>query len=97
MLEVSTNLEKIDEFAKRFAINISQVSSSEIITQCEAIFQHHSDTSIFLGFLEPGWMLSAEDQTRMRVIFRKFKVGFLCVHKESIPFSWKNGIETLYL
>ena len=96
MLEVSTNLEKITEFAKRFAINISQVPSSEIITQCEAIFQHQADTSIFLGFLEPGWMLSAEDQTRMRRVFRKFKVGFVCFHKESIPFSWKNEIEILY-
>jgi hypothetical protein len=96
MLEVCTNLEKLPEFAKRFAISISQVPSSDIITQCESIFQHHADTSIFLGFLEPGWMLSPEDQTRMRPIFRKFKVGFVCVHKESIPFSWKNGIETVY-
>lgn len=97
MLEVCTNLKKTPEFAKRFTIDISQVPSSDIITQCEAIIQHHSATSIFLGFLEPGWMMSSESQTRMRPIFRKFKVGFVCVHPESIPFSWKNEIETLFV
>lgn len=97
MLEVCNNLDKLQEFAKRFAINISQIPCSEIIDQCEAIFQHHANTSIFLGFVEPGWMLSSESQTRMRRIFRKFKVGFVCIHMESIPFSWKNEIETIFV
>lgn len=97
MLEVCTNLQKTEEFAKRFLINISHIPSSEILTQCEIMLQHHSDTSIFLGFLEPGWMLSADAQTRMRPVFRKFKVGFTCVHLESIPFSWKNEIESVIL
>ena len=78
MLEVCTNLN--NDFAKRYQIDISQIPSSDIVLQCEAILQHHSDTSIFLGFLEPGWMLSAEHQTRMRPIFRRFNVGFLCHH-----------------
>jgi hypothetical protein len=97
MLEVCSNLDKIHEFGKRFSIHISQVPSSELIEHCEAIIQHHADTSVFLGFLEPGWMLSAEAQTRMRALFRKFRVGFVCVHTESIPFSWKNEIETLFV
>lgn len=97
MLEVCTNLNKFPEFAKRFSINISQLPSSEIIVQCESILRHHSDASIFLGFLEPGWMLSSEAQTRMRPVFRKFKVGFVCFHEESIPFAWKNEIETVFL
>lgn len=97
MLEVCTNLQKTDEFAKRFSINMSQIPSSDILIQCEAILQHHTNTSIFLGFLEPGWMLSPEAQTRMRPVFRKFKVGFSCVHLESIPFSWKNEIESVFL
>ena len=97
MLEVCTNLEKQSEFAKQFKLNISQIPSSELILQCESILQHHSDTSIFLGFLEPGWMLSSEHQTRMRPIFRKFNVGFLCHHLESIPFSWKNEIDFVFV
>lgn len=97
MLEVLTNTQKRQEFAKRFTIDISHVPSSEIITQCEAIYQHHNDTSIFLGFVEPGWMLSPAAQTRMRPIFRKFKVGFICIHPESIPFSWKNEIDTVFV
>jgi hypothetical protein len=96
MLEVCCNLSKYQEFAKRFVIDISRVPSADLITQCDAIFQHHAEGSIFLGFLEPGWMLSAEDQTRMRPVLRKFKVGFVCFHTDSIPFSWKNEIETLY-
>jgi hypothetical protein len=96
MLEVCTNLQKTTEFSKRFSIDVSQIPSADLITHCEAILQHHTDTSIFLGFLEPGWMLNSEAQTRMRPIFRKFKVGFTCVHTESIPFSWKNEIETVF-
>ena len=96
MLEVCCNLQKYSQFSKGFNIDLSRIPSADIILQSESIFQHHSDTSIFLGFLEPGWMLSPENQTRMRPIFRKFKVGFVCFHKQSIPFSWKNEIETLY-
>jgi hypothetical protein len=96
MLDVCCNIVKYSQFSKGFDIDISRVSSSELITQAEAIFQHHTGKSIFLGFLEPGWMLSPEHQTRMRPIFRKFKVGFVCFHKSSIPFSWKNEIDILY-
>ena len=96
MLEVCSNLSKYSQFSKHFEIDVSKVPSHQLIGQCEAIFQHHANASIFLGFVEPGWMLSPEDQTRMRPIFRKFRVGFVCFHKESIPFSWKTEIDTLY-
>jgi hypothetical protein len=91
MLEVCTDLSN-HEFAKRFTIDLSRVPSDELITHCELALQHHSSGSIFLGFLEPGWMLSPEHQTRMRPVFRTLDVGFVCYHLESVPYSWKENL-----
>ena len=77
-------------------IDISKLSSSELIEQSESILSHHTNACIFLGYLEPGWMLELTHQTLMRNLFRKFPVGFVCKFVESIPFSWKNEIEVLY-
>lgn len=77
-------------------IDISKLSSSELIEQSESILSHHADACVFLGYLEPGWMLEPTHQTLMRNLFRKFPVGFVCKFVESIPFSWKNEIEVLY-
>jgi len=77
-------------------IDISKLPSSELVEQSESILSHHTDACVFLGYLEPGWMLEPTHQTLMRNLFRKFPVGFVCKFVESIPFSWKNEIEVLY-
>jgi hypothetical protein len=70
--------------------------SSQLVEQAESILSHHSDACIFLGYLEPGWMLEPTHQTILRSLFRKFDVGFVCKFTDSIPFAWKNEIEVLY-
>ena len=92
MLELCLDLQKASEFGDSFTIQLQNVPTADLIACCDSIVQHHTDTSVYLGFLEPGWMLSPEHQTRMRPLFRKFRVGFLCVHLESLPYSWKNEI-----
>ena len=42
-------------------------------------------------------MLDPTHQTRLRKLFRKFPVAFLMNFVESIPFSWKTDIDTLYI
>ena len=104
MLWVCDTISKFEEFRSVFVslhpdttlIDISTISSEELITQTDSILSHHSDVCIFLGYLEPGWMLESHHQTRMRDLFRKFNVGFVCQFQDSIPFSWKNEIEVLY-
>jgi hypothetical protein len=57
---------------------------------------HHTNCCIFLGYLEPGWMLEPTHQTRIRKLFRKFPVAMTTHFVESIPFSWKNEIDIYY-
>ena len=77
-------------------IDISNLPSSQLVEQSESILSHHSEVCVFLGYIEPGWMLEPTHQTILRNLFRKFDVGFVCNFKDSIPFSWKNEIDVLY-
>jgi hypothetical protein len=104
MLFVCSSVSKFTEFKEMFKaqhsssqwVDISTIPSENLIEQCDAILNHHTDSCVFLGYLEPGWMLDPPHQTRMRTLFRKFSVGLVCEFPESIPFSWKNETETIY-
>lgn len=87
-----------DEFkAKESFIDLARISSTQLVTECESIVDHHSKAAVFLGYLEPGWMLEPSHQTRIRKLIRKFDVAFVCAFPESIPYSWKNEINTFYV
>ena len=105
MLYISADISKYDEFRKVFQqmfsdkefIDLSKVSSSDLINETDSIVNHHTNCCIFLGYLEPGWMLDSTHQTRMRKLFRKFPVAAITNFVESLPFSWKNEIDTFYI
>jgi hypothetical protein len=104
MLFVSTDLKNFDAFRKSFfdlnspktCLDLSKVSSDALASESAAIVNHQSSCAVFLGYLEPGFMLNGPSQTIMRKLFRKFDVAMVCEFVESIPFSWKNEIDTLY-
>jgi hypothetical protein len=102
MLYVLTDITKFQEFSEDFRkthetiIDLSKVSSTDLPHECDAIVAHHKTCAVFLGYLEPGWMLDSPSQTRLRKLFRKFPVAFVCHFLESVPFSWKNEIDILY-
>jgi len=104
MLWVNSNLLSYQIFRDQFRelhntlefIDLSRVPSDELVLEVESILQHHTKCCIFLGYLEPGWMLEPSHQTRIRKLFRKFPVGLVTQFVESIPFSWKNEIHTFY-
>jgi hypothetical protein len=104
MLWVNSNLLSYQTFRDQFReshntvefIDLSRVPSSNLVLEAESILQHHTKCCVFLGYLEPGWMLEPSHQTRIRKLFRKFSVGFVTQFVESIPFSWKNEIHTFY-
>ena len=105
MLWVLTNLKKIEEFREEFykahetlkIIDLSKISLKDLANESESIVNHHKNCAIFIGYLEPGWMLELCDQTRMRKLFRKFPVAMITHYIESLPFSWKNEIDTIYI
>ena len=104
MLWVLTDLDKIVEFRELFKtthethrfLDMSKINSNELANESESIVSHHSNCIVFLGYLEPGWMLSPPDQTRLRKLFRKFPVALVSFFPESLPYSWKTDIETIY-
>lgn len=104
MLWVSTNILEIMKFKKEFetkfdssiCLDLSKSPSYQLVSESQNILNHHTNCIIFLGYLEPGWILDSPSQTLLRKLFRKFHVAFVCNFIESIPFSWKNEIEVLY-
>ena len=105
MLYVSTNLLKFNEFKELFKksnkdltfLDLSNIPLSLLAEESTSVVNHHSKCSVFLGYLEPGWMLDLPSQTILRKLFRKFSVGLVCNFTESLPFSWKNEIDVLYI
>ena len=102
MLYVCSSVKKYQTFKELFfqthknVIDLSKVSVNKLSEECDSIIAHHSDCAVFFGYIEPGWMLDPVDQTRIRKCFRKFSVGMVTGFPESIPHSWKNGIDTFY-
>jgi len=103
MLYVCLNLSDYAKFKESFCqantgtfLDLSKVPSSQLADEVNSIVTHHSNCCVFLGYLEPGWMLEPAHQTRIRKLFRKFPVAMTSNFVESLPFSWKNEIHTLY-
>ena len=104
MLHVCTDITQYKEFRDVFmstykditVLDLSKVSSNKLATEANSLVSHHAKCAVFLGYLEPGWMLDMQFQTQMRKMIRKFPVFMVTMFVESIPFSWKNEIDTLY-
>lgn len=104
MLTVCTNIQKYKEFRDMFSekhkdvtiLDISKIPSNKLALEANTIVSHHTSCAIFLGYLEPGWMMDMQYQTQIRKLIRKFPVGMVTMFVESIPFSWKNEIDELY-
>jgi hypothetical protein len=104
MLWVSTDIQSVHEFRELFRkthenvpfLDLSKLQLNELAVECESIVNHHKSCVVFLGYLEPGWMLDPAHQTRIRKLFRKFPVAFLSFFLESLPYSWKTETEFIY-
>ena len=104
MLYACTDLSNFQSFLELFqkrnetlrCIDLSKLSPDSLATECDAIVHHHKECCVFLGYLEPGWMLEPPHQTRLRKLFRKFPVGLVLQYTDSLPYSWKNEIDIVY-
>jgi hypothetical protein len=104
MLYVCTDITQFQSFLESFRkrnetlrfVDLSKLSSESLAMECDSIVQHHKDCCVFLGYLEPGWMIEPSHQTRIRKLFRKFSVGIVLHYVESLPHCWKNEIDIVY-
>lgn len=103
MLFVCSQIEAYNVFRETFRgehttqfLDLSKVPSVCLADEADSILNHHKQCCVFLGYLEPGWMLEPTHQTRLRKLFRKFPVAVVTHFTDSLPFSWKNEIDTFY-
>ena len=96
MIHLYNFIPDFTELRARCTIDMSKISSDQLADECERILQHHKTCILFFGFLEPGWMLDPKHEARIRLAIRKFESHIVTFHLESLPYSWKNEIDTLY-
>lgn len=104
MLYVCTSITRFSEFKELFQshhsditfLDLSKVRSVNLAEESKSIVSHHAYCAVFLGYLEPGWMMEQTHQTIIRSLIRKFPTAIVCNFVESISHSWKNEIETIY-
>lgn len=98
MLYICLELSRFSEFKEKFGakLDLSKLPSDKLADETDNIIAHHNDCKVFLGHLEPGWMLDPTHQTRLRKLFRKFPVGVITYFPESIPYSWKMETDVIY-
>lgn len=105
MLFVCTNISKFQEFKDKFKSqhsnvpfhDVSKIPSEQLANECVSIQNHYDTCVVFLGYLEAGWMIEPTNQIFIRYLIRKYSVGLVCNYTESLPYSWKNGIDTIYI
>lgn len=95
MLNIYTNIRYFLDDAPRDYIDLSKIMTTELCEKLETIYRHHRDAAIYIGFLEPLLMLSPQEETRIRKVFRKFEVYMICGNPFILPFSWKNGMRKM--
>jgi len=78
-------------------LDLSKHPSCDLAAESMSIVSHQTNCCVFLGYLEPGWMLELNQQVIIRKLIRKFPVAIVSFYMDSIPFSWKNETETIYI
>jgi hypothetical protein len=96
MLHVYLYLESLEVLRSKCTIDMSRIPLDKLADECDNIIQHHRNAILFLGYIDVGWMLDPKHETRIRHCIRKFETHVITLFKESIPYSWKNEIDTLY-
>ena len=104
MLYISTEITKLKTFSEKWRsmfpdmlfLDLSKHPSSSLAAESTAIVSHQTNCCVFLGYLEPGWMLEPTHQVILRKLIRKFPVAMVSFYMDSVPFSWKNETEVIY-
>jgi len=79
-------------------IDLSNVTSENLAEQLETIRTHQKGTpTVYIGFLDPVFMLSPYHETILRRSIATCRVLLLTSDPGTLNLSWKNGIDLLHL
>ena len=76
-------------------IDLSALRPSDLVSTLETICQHKTATDVWIGFIDPLWMLTEPERIRMRDCIRKLNVTMVCSNPRLLPLSWKAEIANL--
>jgi hypothetical protein len=76
-------------------IDVSKTRGSEITETMATIYSHHPGSAIYLGFVDPLFMLTPPHEASCRRVFRGCTVALVCSNPLLLPYSWKNGTSKL--
>jgi len=97
MIHLFLYLHSFEDLRSKCDIDMSKIPSDKLADECDNILQHHKNLKLFFGYLDVGWMLDPKYEARIRNTIRKFDVYMITFHLDSVPHSWKNEIDTLYV
>jgi len=97
MIHLYNFIPDFSSLREKSTIDLSKIPADQLADECDRIMQHHRECILFFGFLEPGWMLDPRHEARIRLVCRKFECHIVTFHLESLPYSWKNEIDVLYM
>ncbi len=77
------------------SIDLSMTPLDELAETVEDICQHQTSVHLWFGYLD-GWMLTPQDEVRIRPALRKFACSLVSAFPLSLSLAWKNEIDTVY-
>lgn len=76
-------------------IDLSTIALDTLADTVTDICHHQTNARLWFGYLD-GWMLTPQDEVRIRRALRQFDCFLMTAFPLSLPFAWKNEINTLY-
>ena len=76
--------------------DLSYEPVSAMVDAAVGILAHHKTATLWFGYLE-GWMLSPEEETRMRGVIREFECHMVSREPLSLSQAWKNEIGCIHV
>lgn len=77
------------------SIDLSGLPLDELADAAIAIFHHQKTASIWFGYID-GWMLTPQEEVRLRAVLRAFPCALVTHFPLALSCAWKNEIETIY-
>jgi len=77
------------------SIDLSTIPLADLAATVEDIYHHQTSAHLWFGYLD-GWMLTPQDEVRIRPALRKFACSLVSGFPLSLSLAWKNEIETVY-
>lgn len=77
------------------SIDLSTIPLAELAATVEDICHHQTSVHLWFGYLD-GWMVTPQEEVRIRPALRKFACSLVTAFPLSLSLAWKNEIDTVY-